>query len=193
MWLYSTMGFGLRGSQEHRSMCWGDVHLETDHEGHEFLSFNERQTKTRQGDTTDTRKIQPKLWANVKNKARCPIEVYKTYCVKRPGNFSNEDDPFYIATSTHFRSTETERWFIRQPIGQNKLHNIMKNMAKTLGGSAIRLTNHSARKTMLQKLVDKDVAPTDIMQISGHKNIQSVFNYSKMNVNNHKKSLITNL
>ena len=187
MWLYSTMGFGLRGSQEHRSMCWGDVSLQTDHEGHEYLSFNERQTKTRQGDTTDTRKIQPKLWANVKNKQRCPIEVYKTYCVKRPGSFSNQDDPFYIATSTHFIGSATERWFIRQPIGQNKLNNIMKNMARTLSGSAIRLTNHSARKTMLQKFVDKDVAPTDIMQISGHKNVQSVYNYSKLNVDNHKR------
>ena len=27
LWLNSTMHFGLRGSKEHRDMCWGDVNL----------------------------------------------------------------------------------------------------------------------------------------------------------------------
>lgn len=43
------------------------------------------------------------------------------------------------------------------------------------------LTNHSARKTMLQKLNDNNIPPNQIMQISGHKNIQSINNYSSLN------------
>ena len=50
---------------------------------------------------------------------------------------------------------------------------------------AKRLTNHSARKHLVQKLRDSDVAPTDIMQISGHKNIESVMTYSKMSDKQH--------
>ena len=36
------------------------------------------------------------------------------------------------------------------------------------------ITNHSACKTMIQKLNDNQVPPTHIMQISGHKNVQSI-------------------
>ena len=43
------------------------------------------------------------------------------------------------------------------------------------------MTNHSARKTMIQKLNDNQVPPTHIMQISGHKNVQSINNYSSLN------------
>ena len=187
LWLYTTMGFGLRGAQEHRSMCWGDVSLQEDQEGHEFLSFNERQTKTRQGDTTDIRKITPKLWANREDRSRCPIEIYKLYSTKRPCDFNNEGDPFYIQTNSVFKGTGCETWFKRQPIGENKLRNIMKKMAVTLPNKNIKLTNHSARKGLLQKFVDKNVPPTDIIQISGHKNVQSILNYSHISNETHKQ------
>ena len=53
----------------------------------------------------------------------------------------------------------------------------MKTMAGTAGfDEKRRLTNHSARKTMIQKL--NDIPPTHIMQLSGHRNLQSVNNYS---------------
>ena len=43
------------------------------------------------------------------------------------------------------------------------------------------LTNHSGRKTMMQILRDAKVPPTDIVQLSGHKNLQSVnINYNKI-------------
>ena len=169
LWLYMTMGFGLRGAQEHRSMCWGDVSLQEDQEGHEYLSFNERQTKTRQGDTTDIRKITPKLWANRRDRSRCPIEIYKLYCTKRPSDFNNGGDPFYIQTNSVFKRIGCETWFKRQPIGEIKLRNIIKNMALTLPNKNIKLTNHSARKGLLQNFVDKNIPPSDIIQISGHK------------------------
>ena len=43
------------------------------------------------------------------------------------------------------------------------------------------ITNHSARKTMTQKLNDNQVPSTHIMQISDHKNVQSINNYSSLN------------
>ena len=58
----------------------------------------------------------------------------------------------------------------------------MKTMAKKADLSNERLTNHSARKRMMQKLNDNDIPPTHIMQLSGHKNLQSVNNYSTVNL-----------
>ena len=53
-------------------------------------------------------------------------------------------------------------------------------MAEKAGLNAENLTNHSARKRMIQKLNDHEVPPTHIMQISGHKNVQSLNNYSSL-------------
>ena len=41
-------------------------------------------------------------------------------------------------------------------------------------------TNHTSRKTLVQKLQDNDVLPNQIIQITGHKNLQSINNYSSL-------------
>ena len=61
-------------------------------------------------------------------------------------------------------------------MGVNKLNNIMKDMTQAAGISV--KTNHSGRKTLEQKLQDSGVPPNQIIQITGHKNLQSVNNYS---------------
>ena len=57
--------------------------------------------------------------------------------------------------------------------------------------SSNKLSNHSARKYLVQRLSDCSVPPTQIMQITGHKNIQSINNYSKIDeVQHHEISHI---
>ena len=41
-------------------------------------------------------------------------------------------------------------------------------------------TNHSGRKTLVQKLRDNDVPPNQMVQVTGHKNLQSVNYYSSL-------------
>ena len=53
----------------------------------------------------------------------------------------------------------------------------MKTMSEK-AGLGPNLKNHSGRKTMIQTLANNDIQATDIMQLSGHKNLQSVTNYS---------------
>ena len=50
-----------------------------------------------------------------------------------------------------------------------------------------QLTNNSARECLLQKLRENNVEGTDIMQISGHKNVASINNYLTMSDERHKK------
>lgn len=65
--------------------------------------------------------------------------------------------------------------------GKGKLSGLVKKMAADASlDPNRRLTNHSARKYLVKKLRDSGIPPTDIMQISGHKNIQSVMNYSSV-------------
>lgn len=56
------MHFGLRGRHEHEQMLWGDIDLKTDSTGTEYLEFNERATKTRNG-TGDIRLFLPRMFA----------------------------------------------------------------------------------------------------------------------------------
>ena len=137
-------------------------------------------------DLTDVRKVPPKMFAT--SDSRCPVEAYKFYASKRPEGMRDPDSTFYVATRTvPLRDPENDKWFINQHVGQKKLSKMMKQMQITGElNPAKRLTNHSARKHLVQKLRDSDVAPTDIMQISGHKNIQSVLTYSKMNEKQHR-------
>ena len=66
------------------------------------------------------------------------------------------------------------------------INSLMKMMALKANINNERLTNHSARKHMIQKLNDNEIPPTHIMQLSGHKNVQSITNYSSLNVKQQK-------
>ena len=188
LWLYNTVHFGLRSCQEHRDMCWGDVSLKRDDNGHEYLQFCERQTKTRSGENPkDVRVVKPRLWANIKNPDQCPVKIYKIYAEKRPTNFSSPEHPFYIAATAVHQPSPRDIWFKRNPVGINKLGSMMKWMCKQAGlNPDKKLSNHSARKYLVQKLNDNNVPANQIMQISGHKNIASINNYSHINEKQHR-------
>ena len=49
----------------------------------------------------------------------------------------------------------------------------MKTMAQK-AGLGPNFKNHSGSKTMIHTLVNNNVPPTDIMKLSGHKNVQSI-------------------
>ena len=70
-------------------------------------------------------------------------------------------------------------WFLRQKVGERMLAVLMKKM-KESGKLDInkRLTNHSARKFLLQQLRENNVEGRAIMQI-GHTNVASINYYSK--------------
>lgn len=72
-------------------------------------------------------------------------------------------------------------------MGSNKLINtLMKTIASKANLNNKRLTNHSACKHMIQKLNNHEIPPTHIMQLSGHRNVQSITNYSSLNPNQQK-------
>ena len=56
----------------------------------------------------------------------------------------------------------------------------MKTIAQKAGINNERLRNPSGRKTMKQTLSENDIPLTHIAQLSGHKNLKSIENYSKV-------------
>ena len=115
---------------------------------------------------------------------RNPVFLYKLYKAKRPESYMDNNAPFYLGVN-HSNASKADlptlKWFKPQPMGVNKLNSLMKDCAQLAGiGKDKRITNHSARKTLVQKLQDNNIPPTQIVQITGHKNLQSVNNYSSL-------------
>ena len=191
IWLNNTQFFGLRGCQEHKDMRWGDVEKKETADGTAFLGYNERQTKTRTGaDPKGSRTVKPKLFA-VAGSERDPVRAYDLYASKRPDDLKTPDSPFYLAINHTTKAVNTKPWFKSAPMGVNKLKSVMKTMAEIAGLDGKHLTNHSARKRMIPKMNDQGVPPTHIMQISGHKNVQSLNNYSTLSAGQQK--IISNI
>jgi hypothetical protein len=125
------------------------------------------------------------MWPNAADRSRCPVATYISYKEKRPASYSAADHPFYLAINTKLTDAAATApdwmtWFKRQPVGQNKLATIMPKMTEKAGMR--RLTNHSARKHLVQKLSDHGIPANQIMQVTGHRNIHSINNYSAINL-----------
>ncbi len=187
LWYNNCLHFGLRGGKEQRDLKWGDVLLKKDTEGKEYLEYNtERQTKTRTGENPmNRRSVKPRMYENLSaGPERNPVFLYKLYKAKRPESYMDNNAPFYLGVN-HSNASKADlptlKWFKPQPMGVNKLNSLMKDCAQLAGiGKDKRITNHSARKTLVQKLQDNNIPPTQIVQITGHKNLQSVNSYSSL-------------
>ena len=63
-------------------------------------------------------------------------------------------------------------------MGVNELKGILKDMCEA--GGIRRKTNHAGKKRLGQNIQENGVPPNQIVQITGHKNLQSINNYSSL-------------
>lgn len=193
VYINNNYHFGLRGVTEHYNLCWGDISLKVDTNGDEYLQYcRERQTKTRQGDNVNNiRKGGPIAMENKLDRSRCPVFAYKLFSQKRPESTKTDNFPFYIQAIT-FQDDNYEsklQWYKKQRLGTKSIQSIIKNMAKeSLPGTDKKLTGHSARKGSIQKQKDNGIEDTEIVQRTGHKNINSILSYSRTNLEQQKKT-----
>jgi len=80
------------------------------------------------------------------------------------------------------KNPKTAIWFSKQPLGGNTISSLASNMSKHAKLPSTRLTNHSGRKTAIQTLLHFNVAPTDVIQITGHKNVLLLNAYSHISI-----------
>ena len=179
VWWFNAKLLGFRGCDEARQIQWGDLELKMDENSLEYLEWNERTSKTRQGQPNGLRPFQPKIFENKENPPRCAIKHYKKYASSRSTKMCQPDSPFYLTVRpTPGIKDDKVVWYKDIAMGEKLLQNIVKDLCK--GANIIgKFTNHSVRKTMCTNLMQAGVPPTMIMQLSGHKNVQSINNYAK--------------
>lgn len=178
----------MRSRVEHVNLRWGDVQQKVTSTGEEYLEYRERSTKTRTEVTSESRSLGPKMFENRGN-PRCPVLAYKEFARRGPEQIKNIELPFYIGVSRH----PEKAWYVNQPMGKNTIDNIVKVKCEA-GGIQGRKVNHSARKTAISSLVHAGVPPTIIQQVPGHKNVNSINNYSTAcnEQQRHMSSILTN-
>ena len=174
VWYFNAKLFGFCGVHESRQLMWGDLTLKAGENGEEFIEFNERETKTRTGNSTHLRPFAPKMFVNHKKPLRCPVSAYKQYRSHRPQAMLTADSPFYLGVIQDPGNSDV--WYRSQPMGHDKLSSLIKRMAinAKLNG---RFTNHSVRKTMITELMHSGIADSNVIQLSGHKSVQSLQRY----------------
>ena len=180
LWWFLSLHFGFRACDESRKLCWGDVLHEKDPEtGRELLEWRtERGSKPRQGstETGHKRPFCPKLFAT--GDARCPVNLYKTFEKHRSVEMTKPEAPFYLAVK-HKRNADDPIWYMKSPLGKNQLGKFLSEAVSAAGLQAgkKKLANHSVRKTSIGRLLDANFPENYVMQLSGHKNMQSLRAY----------------
>jgi len=91
------------------------------------------------------------------------------------------DMPSWILQSflkSPFRSDARTRYLDR-PLGKNEIGKFLKDAfaAAKLDDTNEKITNLSVRKTSVGRLLEADVQPNFVAQLSGHKNLKSVDSY----------------
>ena len=110
---------------------------------------------------------------------RCPVALFRRYISRRPPNLGTSG-PFYLSIKYN-RGPSDEIWYKVQPMGENKINSMMKNIISetTLESSEKRFSNHSARKTLVIKMKKANLERSSISKVTGHRNIQSLDDYDE--------------
>ncbi|CAC5369142.1 unnamed protein product [Mytilus coruscus] len=118
----------MRTRLKHVELRWGDIELK---QREEFLLYTERATKTRTGQSNDSRPFQPKMFADPEN-PRCPVHAYKVFKDNRLAEMLKSESPFYIGVARSSKD-QFDKWFINQAMGKNTIGSIVKKMCEEAG------------------------------------------------------------
>lgn len=123
------------------------------------------------------------MWSTPENLDSCPVRLFELYVSKRPPQMCEPQSPFYLSVN---RNPSDVYWYKKQRMGTNTLGQIMSSLAKKANLQG-KKTNHSARKTMISKLAKHNVLETQIIQLSGHRNLHSLNAYKTATIDQQKE------
>jgi len=105
--------------------------------------------------------------------------MYILFMKKRPTQ--DPESRFYLTVNRYWDKKPDASWFTAAPMGKDTLGNIAKVLSEKAGFSA-KHSNHSGRKTFITNLLDSGCAPTEVAQLSGHKNLASLNHYHTLSL-----------
>ena len=132
----------------------------------------------------DVRPVAPRIYSKTTDSSRCLVEAYKKYRAFRPAEMNDPDALFYLAVNWGRQDVIRHKC---NALGQKTLYSMLRCMVSAAGiGDDRRLTNHSARKLLIQNLSNLNIDSNHIKQVSGHKSVESITNYAHLNSKQHE-------
>ena len=115
------------------------------------------------------RRVPQKLFPS--NTERCPVKLFVLLISKRPADLHTHG----LLYLTPLRKPRPCVWYSVQLVGESEIKTYMKTMASLAGiDKSERYTNHSVRKTTVQKLQKAGISNDKIAAITGHKSEQTL-------------------
>ena len=96
---------------------------------------------------------------------RCPVKLLKTFLSHRPEEMKS-NGPIYLAV---IERPKSQVWYKRQRMGIHSINSFTKSMTVQAENKVKRLTNHSARKTLVKKLKTANQPCSVIIGVTGYK------------------------
>ena len=178
--------FCLRGGNELRNLKLSQIVLLHNPDRYEY---NEHVSKTRNG---TFKKL------HVSNKVvsvfqcpeagnQCPVYVLDLYINKLPPEAITQDI-FFFRPLERTPADSTAPWYIAsQPVGKTTLDMKLRKMCSLAGiEGAVSISNHSLRATSATQMFDMGVPEKIIQERTGHKSLEALRTYERMNDGQHK-------
>jgi hypothetical protein len=124
--------------------------------------------------------------AQATHNERCPVKLYRAFNSQhRPDEMKQPNSSFFLA-SNHRRQPGSKIWYNKAPRGKNEIGKFLSKAAKTakLPGN---ITNHSARKNCISRLMDADIPENYVAQLGDHKNLKSLDSYKSASTAHQRK------
>ena len=99
-----------------------------------------------------------------------------------------DDSPLFLKVRCDVKYTSNKVWYFSKPLGKNSVGEFMSKARKILeNNSSGKISNHSARKRTITNLLNQEINPLHVQQISGHKKLESLNSYHTASLSQQKK------
>ena len=99
-----------------------------------------------------------------------------------------ENSPLFLQVKYQINPLEEQIWYLNRPLGKNSIGEFLGKARNLLGrNSEGKISNHSARKTTVTNLLNNNINPLHVQQITGHKKLESLNQYNTAPINIQKQ------
>lgn len=175
VWFHVVLYWCRRGVEGLRNLKSESFTFCKDDEGREYVTMaHDEATKNHPGGAADIESFEKhgRMYKSSEDPNLDGISCLKRFLTKRNPRCS----AFFQYPKRKFLESD-DTWYDNKPLGINKLSTMMKEISSEANLSKI-YTNHSVRATAITLWSDANVPSRHIMNISGHRNEQSIKNYN---------------
>ena len=173
------LNLALRSGKEHRNLKPSMFQLcQPDSSQPPYLLYNECGSKNHQGGLNE-RKVENKsvkIFSNLNEPNKCPIQLYTKYMNLRPFNVTN--NVFYLQP---LKNPSADCWYQIKPVGHNTLSQTVKRLCSNAGVEG-HYTNHSLRRTCATRLFKEGANDDEIMTVTGHRSSKGLKAYKRISL-----------